>query len=158
MQSAEVLRQMLARIDGRGYPAYKEIAGQYDFGSYGLFVDHVQGDPFAAPSRLRVQVLQGEARFPEDTFSARGRKVGLCDFLTRRFAEEILRVARGRRGSGRSGQVAIDRPGQEILERTSVGITKTRVEARFTVGLPAQGRRVMGRDWRPQPAPTRGGW
>ncbi len=145
MRGEEELRRMLRRIDGRGYPAYKEIAGQYDFGSYRLIVDHVQGDPFAGPSRLRVQVLQRVARFPKDTFADRSRRVGLCDFLTRRFSEAILRVARGRRGSGRSGQIAIDRPGQEILERTSVGVTQERVEARFVMGLPAQGRRVMGR-------------
>ena len=145
MQSEEELRRTLRRIDGRGYPAYKDIAGEYDFGSYRLAVDHVQGDPFAAPSRLRAQVPQHVARFPEDTFSSRSRRVALCDFLTRRFAEAIDRVARGRRGSGRSGQVVIDRPGQEILDRTSVGITRDRAEVRFLMGLPARGRRVTGR-------------
>ena len=145
MRSGEDLRRNLRRIDGRGYPAYKAIAGQYDFGCYCLRIDHVQADPFAPPSRIRVEVLQGVARFPGDTFSSRSRRVGLCDFLTRRVAEAILRVTRGRRGSGRSGQIAIGGPGQEILERTSVGVTQEGVEARLLMGLPAQGRRVMGR-------------
>jgi len=56
MRGKETLRTILRRIDGRGYKAYKEIEGAYDFGEYALFIDHVQGDPFAAPSQVRVQV------------------------------------------------------------------------------------------------------
>ena len=51
MKTAEDLRQLLERIDHRGYPAYKETKGAYQFGKYILFIDHVQGDPFASPSR-----------------------------------------------------------------------------------------------------------
>ncbi len=39
----------------------------------------------------------------------------------------------------------IARPGQEVLDRTSVGMAPERVEVRFLMGLPAQGRRVMAR-------------
>lgn len=64
MQSKEDLRKVLARIDGRGYKAYKDIEGTYDFGNFLLMIDHVQGDPFATPSRVRVQVDQEKAAFP----------------------------------------------------------------------------------------------
>lgn len=50
MKSSEDLRSRLRSIDHRGYPAYKDLKGQYDFGNYTLSIDHVQGDPFAAPS------------------------------------------------------------------------------------------------------------
>ena len=56
MRTASELREQLKRIDHRSYPAYKELRGQYDFGDYILSIDHVQGDPFAAPSRLSVLV------------------------------------------------------------------------------------------------------
>jgi predicted ABC-class ATPase len=144
VQNAEDLQHILRRIDGRGYPAYKDLRGVYDFGSYLLLIDHVQGDPFASPSRVRVQVPQELARFPDDTYRSRNRRVGLCDLLTRRFAQGIGELTRGRRGTGRSGEVHIQRPGQEVLERTSVLVDRDRVEARFTMGLPARGRRVMG--------------
>lgn len=52
MKSSEDLRSRLRSIDHRSYPAYKDLKGQYDFGNYTLSIDHVQGDPFAAPSRL----------------------------------------------------------------------------------------------------------
>ena len=145
MRSAEDLQRILHRIDGHGYRAYKEIRGVYDCGTHLILVDHVQGDPFAAPSRVRVQVPQKLAGFPEDTYRSRSRRVGLCDFLTRRFAQNIQEVTHGRRGTGRSGEIRIGLPGQEVLERTSVGIDTDRVEARFTMGLPARGRRVVGR-------------
>ena len=49
MQSAAELKQLLDRIDHRGYPAYKDTKGQYQFQGYVFSIDHVQGDPFASP-------------------------------------------------------------------------------------------------------------
>ncbi|NQT92600.1 MAG: ABC-ATPase domain-containing protein, partial [Lentisphaerae bacterium] len=105
----------------------------------------VQGDPFAAPSRVRVRVRQDRARFPSDTHAPRSREIALRDFLTRRFHAAARRLSSRGQGSGKSGLIDIDRPGQEILERTSVFVTDSFVEARFVVGLPAFGRRVAGR-------------
>ena len=65
MQSSTELKKMLDRIDHRGYPAYKDTKGQYQFPGYVLSIDHVQGDPFAAPSRLSVYVKGVKAAFPE---------------------------------------------------------------------------------------------
>ena len=50
MKSAVELRELLNRIDHKGYPAYKDTRGVYQFEGYLLGIDHVQGDPFAAPS------------------------------------------------------------------------------------------------------------
>ncbi|KKL13159.1 hypothetical protein LCGC14_2528550 [marine sediment metagenome] len=47
MRTENDLKTTLRRIDGKGYKAYKDIKGQYDFGTYTLIIDHVQGDPFA---------------------------------------------------------------------------------------------------------------
>lgn len=52
MQSQNELRNLLQRIDHKSYPAYKDTRGSYDFGNYVLSIDHVQGDPFAAPSKV----------------------------------------------------------------------------------------------------------
>jgi predicted ABC-class ATPase len=144
MATRDDLRGTLNRIDGKGYPAYKDIRDEYEFPGFRLLIDHVQGDPFAAPSRLRVWVPQGVAGYPSDTYASRSRRVALADFLTRAFDAACSELS-GRRGSGKSGLMAIDRPGQEILERTSALVDKAAVEARFVVGLPAAGRRVLGR-------------
>ena len=45
MKSSNELRTMLRAIDHKSYPAYKSLAGAYQFGTYVLVIDHVQGDP-----------------------------------------------------------------------------------------------------------------
>lgn len=140
------LRKTLKRIDKKGYKAYKNIEGVYDFGEYILFVDHVQGDPFAFPSRVRVKVPQQVAGFPQDTYQTKSREIALRDFLTRKFFEAIKKISKGKRGTGKSGLIEIERCGQEILERTSVFVNERWVEARFLMGLPAFGRTISGKD------------
>ena len=55
MKTAAELRQLVIRIDHRSYPAYKDTKGMYQFPGYLLSIDHVQGDPFASPSRVSIQ-------------------------------------------------------------------------------------------------------
>lgn len=142
MHTFQDLFRTLNRIDRKGYKAYKDIEGAYSGDEYELFVDYVQGDPFAAPSRLRVRVKN---TFPAWTLENKSREIALRDFVTRAFQRATKKYVKGNRGSGKSGTIAIDKPGQEILERTSVMIGENFVEARFTAGLPAFGRKVAGR-------------
>ena len=48
MQTSAELKNLLQRIDHKGYPAYKDTRGSYEFPGYVLSIDHVQGDPFAS--------------------------------------------------------------------------------------------------------------
>lgn len=48
------LRQHLQRINQKSYKAYKDIANTYTFPEFQLAIDYVQGDPFAAPSKIRL--------------------------------------------------------------------------------------------------------
>jgi predicted ABC-class ATPase len=142
----ERLKQILRHIDGKGYKAYKEVAGMYRFPRFQLFIDHVQGDPFASPSRIRVRMARDTVRYPAEWDREAHRRIALEDWLARRWAKEL--ESRGNRGggSGKSGLIAIDKPGQEILKRTAVFVCNEFVEARLSVGLPARGRTVLGRE------------
>lgn len=142
--TSEKLIDTLRRIDGKGYKAYEDICGEYAFRDFTLIIDHAQADPFAPPSRVRVRVPKAVAGFPEQYLANRIRRVALSDFLTRSFAAKAAEM-RGPGGTGHSGQISIARTGQEILERNSVVIDTEAIEARFTVGLPAAGRRILGR-------------
>ncbi len=137
------LEQRLLAIDRRGYPAYKDLAGEYTFPGFVLYLDHVQGDPFASPSLLRARVPQKQAAFPPELFSTPVRRVALQDYLTRQFAAAIRRFVKGNRGTGKSGMVGVDVGGQEILDRTSCLVTEQFAEIRFAAGLPAAGRSVL---------------
>ncbi|MBI3079695.1 MAG: ABC-ATPase domain-containing protein [Deltaproteobacteria bacterium] len=146
MPTLDDLRRTLGRIDGRGYKAYKDLEGSYQAGEFLLHVDHVQGDPFAAPSRIRVQVPQERAQFPRGLFSTPVRRLALRDYLARAFARAIEAVVRRRRGMGTSGLIAVDAGGQEVLDRSAVGMDPRMIEVRFVMGLPAAGRSVLGRE------------
>jgi predicted ABC-class ATPase len=133
----------LDRINRKGYGAYKDLSGSHDFGSFTLFVDRVQPDPFAPPSLIRIRTR--EILFDRDLFANPVRRVALEDFLTRSVEREIRRVVRGNRGSGGSGRVEIQHASQVVLPRTSMVVEPGYVEARMAVGLPAQGRSVDAR-------------
>ncbi len=146
MHTEKDLQNLLRRIEGRGYKAYKELQGAYRFSDFTLQIDYVQGDPFASPSRLRIHVSQKTSQFPEKLYHNSSRKIALEDYLTRRFSKNIRRIVKGDRGSGKSGRIQIDRCGQEILDRSTLFITPEQIEVRFTAGLPAAGRRVLSRE------------
>ncbi|HEX6939251.1 MAG TPA: ABC-ATPase domain-containing protein [Longimicrobiales bacterium] len=138
------LRTRLQRIDGRGYRAYQEIRGAYRTPRFTLHIDHVQGDPFAEPSRLRATVKPASARFPEWAYATATRRVATADFLNRVLHAELA-ARSGDAGSGRSGELRVLRPGQQVLPRTSVTVDERgTVVARFRAGLPARGRTVLG--------------
>lgn len=139
------LQKTLSRIDGKGYKAYKDIMGSYDFELFTLHIDHVQGDPFAAPSKLRVRVAMNVAGFPGYLYESKIRKTALEDFIARQVRRIMGRVVRGGRGMGKSGLIAVDAGGQEVLERTACRVTPEWVEIRLQAGLPARGRTILGR-------------
>lgn len=145
MGTRQDLRSCLRGIDRSGYGAYKRTKGRWGFSNFELFIDHVQGDPFAAPSRLRIRVPQTVADFPKSLWRNRPRRIALEDAITRRLAAELARSTKGKRGSGHSGRFSVVDFGQCILPRTSVSINEKHVEAVVSCGLPAAGRRVLGR-------------
>ncbi len=140
MRTADDLRHALDRIDGRPYPAYRDLKGSWALGDgLELRIDHVQGDPFAAPTRIRLFVPTEHAG-PHD----RTTRLALEDVLLRRFGRDL----RGRkRGSGKSGALQVYRPGPEVTERSALRLHPDGVaEVRMAIGLPARGRRVLGRE------------
>lgn len=146
MKSSVELKNELFKIDGKGYKAYKVLEGKYDFKKYFLSIDHVQGDPFASPSRVRVIIDNKIAQIPEELFDNKNKEIAVCDFLTRLFSKNIKNQSEKIFGSGKSGLIEISRCPQEILERTAIIRNKNFFEARFYVGFPARGRSVLARE------------
>ncbi|ELS04477.1 putative ATPase of the ABC class [Xenococcus sp. PCC 7305] len=138
------IRSALLRLDGASYKAYKEIKGSYQVPNFTLIIDYVQGDPFASPSKFRVRIPQKIAQFPLQLYKSPSREIALRDYLTRQFHLVANQISL-RRGTGKSGLIAISTPQQEVLARTSAFIDKNFLEVRFVVGLPAKGRRILGR-------------
>ena len=137
------LRSTLDRIDRKGYGAYKDLQGSYELSNFTLFVDKVQRDPFAPPSRIRTRT--NDNRFDPALFENPTRRFAFEDFLTRAVERALARTVRGNRGSGGSGGIEIQHPSQIVVPRTSVVVADGYVEARMAAGLPARGRTVDAR-------------
>ena len=143
MNTEAQLREQLNRINRRSYPAYKDLRGSYQFPGYILHIDHVQGDPFAAPSKVSVEVMQKMAGFPKTLFSEPHRRIALQDHLIREFGKVMSGYMFQAKGSGKSGLIRVTNCGQEVLERTAADIRKDgTVILRFEVGFPANGRTI----------------
>lgn len=148
VKRAADLREVLERIDHKGYPAYKDTAGNYDFPGFQLWIEHVQGDPFAAPSKLRIVVEGAQACFPGESYNTSWRRIALQDLLTRRFYQMAEKYSFQAKGSGKSGLISVSRPGQEIIERSACQIAEKdgTINFRLEVGFPANGRTVNARE------------
>ncbi len=144
MKNSMELKNLLRQIDHKGYPAYKDTKGQYQFGQYILSIDHVQGDPFASPSKVSIIVPGKTAGFDRSCWQTKCRKTAFQDYLLRRAAAKIREYSFRAKGSGKSGLLNISHPGQEILERSACTVKPETGELvlRMEIGFPANGRSI----------------
>ncbi|MBE3934575.1 ABC-ATPase domain-containing protein [Vibrio parahaemolyticus] len=129
------LTATLKKIEKQNYRAYQQIKGQYDFTDFTLFIDHVQGDPYASASRFRATrawSLTGLEWLKDESpaFQRAAR-----DFIARSF-EQFAK---------QENTVSIALNGQTVLDSTAVLFTEEGIELRFRVNLPAEGRSVLGK-------------
>ncbi|KXS17387.1 hypothetical protein M427DRAFT_153888 [Gonapodya prolifera JEL478] len=162
IRSNQHLAQILQRIDGAQYGAYKDIKGMWRFLTgagpqsrveFDLFGDHIQSDAYAPPSRFRAVLPSSIAGFPASHYAARPLRLALSDYLLRVLYDYVSSRQLDRRadssGGGwhgaKGGDFRVDRPGIQVLEQSAVRVHEDgKLEVRFTVGLPAQGRRILG--------------
>lgn len=102
-KSAPDLRKLLESIDRRSYPAYKDARGSYDFSDYVLTIDHVQGDPFASPSKLSIFIPHQKAGYPSDFFDTPWKQTALEDYLVRQFYRRLQNIILRQRAPAKAG-------------------------------------------------------
>jgi len=141
------LKQEILSLDGKGYKAYKFFEGKsFDYGPFTIRFEHVQGDSFAQPTRLSISVALDEAGFPLSLLNNPTRALALEDHLLRR-VNHFIAVSKTRvKGSGKSGKVQVQVPGQKILKRSGMLVKGSRLQLIMFAGLPAQGRTVLGKE------------
>ncbi len=109
-----------------------------------LSIDHVQGDPFAAPSKVSLLIPGRVAGFDKGCYEEKHRRIAFQDYLLRRVAAKIKEYSFKAKGSGKSGLMGISQPGQEILERSACWVNPSdgQVTVRMEIGFPANGRTI----------------
>jgi predicted ABC-class ATPase len=140
----ESLNILLKRIDGKGYKAYKDIVGSYNFKDYNLNILYVQGDPFASPSLFEIEFSLLKFGFNPMLFNISSRRTAFEDFILRRVYKHLEK--RTVKSMGKGGEINIYKPGQEIIKRSSVEIKDENIRIRIYVGLPASGRRILAKE------------
>lgn len=145
MKNATELAQILKSLDGQKYGAYKRLKGIYQFKQFQLVIDHIQVDPYAPPSKMRVVMNRDIANIPNNLLDTKDKVIAVADFLARTFNESISSFKRNNQNAKAASNIAIDQCGQEILERTAVVINKQDIEVRLEISLPAAGRKILGK-------------
>ena len=140
---------MLQSLDNAQYPRYHSIESVHDPSSsrggwvyanrdslsgpplFVLSITRTQSDPFAKPTRVRVQVPSVTANFPPDLYSTPDRQRALSDYCLRAFsftcvsagADKAANEGGGGGWSGpKGGDVKIMTPGQNVLSQSAVVI------------------------------------
>jgi predicted ABC-class ATPase len=109
-----------------------------------LFVDRVQADPYASPSRVRTVISLKKWKIFFDLWENKTRRIAFCDFIGRQVHQAIRNLSSKPRETGNRDQINIEAGGPEILERSAVVIQGETLELRLTVDLPAAGRTIQG--------------
>eukprot|EP01127_Copromyxa_protea_P016328 TRINITY_DN4829_c0_g1_i2.p1 TRINITY_DN4829_c0_g1~~TRINITY_DN4829_c0_g1_i2.p1 ORF type:complete len:582 (-),score=96.68 TRINITY_DN4829_c0_g1_i2:61-1806(-) len=145
------LRSELRRIDNKGYGAYKDLKGAWQFPNFSLVCEHVQSDPYAPPSQFSIIIPGKEAKYPKELLSTKLRRTALADYLTRLFSKHVAEKGININSNSSSwsgnkgGALNMSAPDQYVLERTSIFIGEDgKITARVTIELPARGRSVIG--------------
>ncbi|MEN3090309.1 MAG: ABC-ATPase domain-containing protein [Staphylococcus pseudoxylosus] len=145
MKNATELTQLLKSLDGQKYGAYKRLKGIYQFKQFRLAIDHIQVDPYAPPSKMRIMMSRDIANIPNNLLDTKDKIIAVADFLARTFNESISSFKRSSQNAKAASNITIDQCGQEILERTAVVINKHDIEVRLEISLPAAGRKILGK-------------
>lgn len=148
MKSATDLRNLLRQIDHKGYPAYKDTKGKYQFDKYILSIDHVQGDPFAAPSKVSLIVPGASNGFERYFYETEVKRIAFEDLLLRKMAVKIREYSFKAKGSGKSGLISVSEPKQEVLNRSACVMNQDNGEltVKLEIGFPANGRTINARE------------
>lgn len=140
------LIRLLRQMNNKSYTSYKSLQGVYHFDKFDLNIDYVQGDPFATPSKFRVTVPAKKRIIDPEWLRTRSRKVAAENAFARRTGEMVRKLKSYPKGSGKSGLIFFDEPGQEVVERTALQIGADGITVCLSAGLPANGRRINAKE------------
>ena len=80
----------LRKIDGKPYGVYKSLSETvWRYGDFQMEWTHVQGDPHASASRVRLLASPAELGIPRDFTDTAEKRFALSDFLMRRLASRL---------------------------------------------------------------------
>jgi len=136
MKDRKEFYTLLAEIDGKPFAEYENVFGDFDFARYVIKCPQLDTDPEAANPVVTVRIPQSIAEIPGHLYDSPVRRTALEDLLTRNLSEAVGRIARFNESGWARRNILVAEPGQKILPRTSVVITKEYIDASIRIALP----------------------
>lgn len=137
------LYQKLRGFSGKKYGLYKSLTQRsWNFGDFSLDFIHVQGDPYAPPSRIRLTIPFRKLNYPKNFITNEIQGLAMADYLLRRLAREMNEREEC------TSVFTITSPGQEILFRNTLCIGNFSeekegvVEVLMGIRLPGENRLI----------------
>ena len=135
----KALYQKIRTLNGKNYGLYKSLADKpWDFGDFALEFIHVQGDPYAPPSRVVIKAGLAMLGYASEWGGTFERRLALSDFLLRRLSRLVQE-----KYPGKDADIVFDVAGPEMLVRNSLWIDNGELRACLQVRLPGDGRKIQ---------------
>ena len=134
------LRLYLRDLDGKPFGQLRKLSGTHPDRDLSLSLDHIQGDPYAPASRLRLELhpsFHPNMFTPSDPFE----RLALEDLFLREFSARLPAESLPA-GDGPGGRVRTVRPDETIRPRSACACGRS-LTLRFSFSFPAQGRRIL---------------
>lgn len=136
MKDRKEFYTILTELDGKPFAEYETIIGDFDFARYVIKCTQLDTSADADHPVFNVRVPQSIAELPGHLYDSPIRRTALEDMLTRNLSEAADRIARFDESGVARRNIVVAAPGQKILPRTSVVVTKEYVDARIRIALP----------------------
>ncbi len=145
MKDKKEFYTLLAELDGQPYNEYRQMVGDFDFARYVIKCNKID---FGAEEGLgpvfTIRVPQTIAEIPDYLFDSPVRRTAMEDLLLRRLSSNISRIANFDHNGIARRNVLVSSPGQVILPRNALLLTKEYIEVRVKIILPVQNVVVDG--------------
>ncbi len=136
MKDRKEFYSTLAEIDGQPVAEYERIVGDFDFARYVIKCAKIDTADGADAPVFTIRVPQSIAELPGHLHDSPVRRTALEDLLTRNLSDEAEQIARFDESGVARRNIMVAEPGQKILPRTSVAVTKEYVDVRLRIALP----------------------
>lgn len=136
MKDRKEFYNLLAEIDGKPFAEYERLIGDFDFARYVIKCSKIEVARDAENPVFNIRVPQSIAELPGHLYDSPVRRTALEDYLTRTLCATADRIARFNESGWARRNILVAEPGQKILPRTSVVITKEYIDVRIRIALP----------------------
>ena len=136
MKDRKEFYSLLTEIDGKPYSEYEKLLGGFDFARYVMKCPQLDVTPDAESPIFTIRVPQSIAELPGHLYDSPVRRTALEDLLTRNLSEAARQIARFNESGWARRNILVAEPGQKILPRTAVVVTKEYIDASIRIALP----------------------